>query len=134
MEIYTVTIPFRLPSCNTYINECRKNRYGAAKFKADLEEEIGIFLNKIPHLEKPVVIHFTWVEDNKRRDLDGICFGKKFILDAMVKKGILDNDNRKHVAGFTDSFEYGKEAKVFLEITEVGNENKKADETVGGGA
>ena len=28
-----VTIPFRLPSLNDYINESRKNKYGSAKFK-----------------------------------------------------------------------------------------------------
>lgn len=119
MSKYRAEILMKLPSCNTYINECRRNRYAAAKMKADVEEEIMYYLRDLPRFEKPVRIGFLWVENNKRRDLDGICFGKKFILDAMVKAGVISDDNRKVVTAFTDTFEYGKEAKVILEIEEV---------------
>lgn len=119
MAIYTVTIPMKLPSCNTYINECRKNRYAGAKMKASIEDEIISYIYDLPRFKKPVRIAFHWVESNKRRDLDGICFGKKFILDAMVKAQILSDDNRKCVTAFTDTFSYDKESKVILEIEEV---------------
>ena len=112
-------IPFRLPSLNNYINECRKNRYAGAKLKSEVEKDIGYFVSKLPKFEKPIKIHFLWVEPNKKRDLDGIAFGKKFILDSMVKHGVITDDNRKIVTGFTDSFTYDKEAKVILEIEEV---------------
>lgn len=113
------TIDMKLPSLNDYIRVCRCNKYQAAKYKADLEEKIGYFLAKMPRWSKPIKIHFTWVEGNKKRDLDNICFAKKFILDAMQKHGKLENDNRKHVTAFTDSFEYGDETKVILDIEEV---------------
>ena len=74
---------------------------------------------KMPKWSNPIRIHFTWIEGNKKRDLDNICFAKKFILDSMVKHGKLADDNRKHVTAFTDSFEYGDETKVILEIEEV---------------
>ena len=119
MAIYRVVIPFKLPSCNEYINECRRNKYAGAKMKKEIDKIIGYYLIKLPRFEKPVKIHFHWVEGNKRRDLDGICFAKKFILDAMVKKGKLTDDNRRCVTGFTDEFSYGKETKVILEIEEV---------------
>ena len=109
----------KLPSLNEYINECRRNKYAGAKMKKEIDKIIGYYLIKLPRFEKPVKIHFHWVEGNKRRDLDGICFAKKFILDAMVKKGKLTDDNRKYVTGFTDEFSYGKETKVILEIEEV---------------
>ena len=73
----------------------------------------------LPIFNKPIKINFTWVEANKKRDLDNICFGKKFILDALVKLGKLKDDNRKCVIGFTDNFEIGTEYKVILEIEEV---------------
>lgn len=117
-EKITCEIPMRLPSLNTYINECRKNRYAGAKFKSDLEDEISIFLARLPRFEKPIKIHFHWVEENHRRDLDNCSFAKKFILDAMVKMGVISNDNRKHVTAFTDTFSYAKESKVILEIEE----------------
>ena len=120
MEVCRVVIPLKLPSCNVYINECRKNKYAAAKMKSQIEFQIGLYLMKVPRYEKPVKIHFHWIEGNKRRDYDGICFGKKFILDALVKYGKLKDDNRKCVTAFTDSFEYSKDSsfKVILEIEE----------------
>lgn len=118
MGIYRVEIPFKLPSCNQYINECRRNKYAGAKMKKDIQEQIGIYIKQIPKIDKPVKINFTWVEDNKRRDLDGICFAKKFILDALVQAGVLADDNRKIVTNFTDSFEYADKSKVIVELEE----------------
>ena len=111
-------IPFRLPSLNQYINECRKNKYAGANMKKTVEKDIGYYINQLPKYEKPIKIHFTWVEENKRRDLDNVCFAKKFILDSMVKAGKLKDDNRNFVKGFKDDFEYGKQSKVILEIEE----------------
>ena len=112
-------IPLKLPSLNQYINECRKNRYAGANMKRNIEQDIGFYINTLPKYQKPIKIHFHWIEGNKKRDLDNVCFAKKFILDSMVKAGKLKDDNRNYVTGFTDTFEYGNETKVILEITEV---------------
>lgn len=111
-------IDMKLPSLNDYIRICRGNKFAAAKYKKQLEEQIRIFILNMPTFIKPIKIHFTWIEGTKRRDYDNICFAKKFILDAMVKYGKLQDDNRKFVYAFTDTFEYGKETKVKLEIEE----------------
>ena len=121
---YKCEIPMKLPSLNEYVNVCRTNAYMASKFKKDLERDIGIFIEKLPRFMNPVEIHFHWIEGNKRRDLDNICFAKKFILDAMVKEGKLKDDNRKCVTAFTDTFSYDTETKVILEIKEVHDEQK----------
>lgn len=117
-----IEIPMKLPSLNEYINACRKNKFAGANMKKKIEKDVGYFINLLPHFSKPIRINFTWIEANKRRDYDNICFAKKFILDAMQECGKLENDNRKWVTGFTDSFEYGKEYKVILEIEEVQDE------------
>lgn len=122
MGIYTTEIKLKLPSCNEYINACRYNKYAGAKMKKDIEENIRFYIKDLPSFNETVKINFKWYEGNKKRDLDGVCFGKKFILDALVKYGKLKDDNRKNVCGFTDSFYYGKEWKVVLEIEEVDNE------------
>lgn len=109
-------IPFKLPSCNEYINACRKNKYVGAKMKAETDELIGYYLKDLPTFEKPVKIIFNWYEGNNRRDLDGIAFSKKFILDAMVKCGKLQDDNRKCVYAFEDRFYQDKDYRVILEI------------------
>lgn len=116
MEIRKVEIPLKLPSCNTYIDECRKNRYAAAKMKRETEEMIGWFTKYLTPVEKTCIIHFTWIEKYMNRDCDGIAFGKKFILDEMVKQGILPNDNRKWVKGYTDTFKQGADYKVIVEV------------------
>ena len=108
----------KLPSLNEYVNVCRTNPYKASKFKKNLEEDIGMFIEKLPRFERPVRIHFHWIEGNKRRDFDNVAFAKKFILDSMVKHGKLKDDNRKCVTGFKDTFSYEKETRVVLEIEE----------------
>ena len=117
----TCEIPLKLPSLNEYIKECRKNRFAGAKMKNEVEESIGWYISQMPRFESPVEINFHWIEGNKKRDLDNICFAKKFILDAMVKAGKLKDDNRKCVTAFTDTFAYDKETKVILEVREAKN-------------
>lgn len=111
-------IKLKLPSLNEYINLCRADKYGAAAYKKKIEQQIALFTGRLPRFEKPVEIHFHWVEENKRRDYDNVCFAKKFILDALVKQGKLKDDNRKCVAAFRDTFGYGEKAEVILTIKE----------------
>lgn len=117
--MYKCEINMKLPSLNEYINACRKNRYAGAEMKKRIESNIAYFIAKLPRFERPIKIHFHWIEGNKRRDLDNVAFGKKFILDALVKCGKMKDDNRKCVTGFIDTFEYGPETKVILYIEEV---------------
>lgn len=87
--------------------------------KKEVESDIGWYINQLPQYKNSIKIHFLWIEENKKRDLDNVCFAKKFILDSLVKAGKLKDDNRNCVVGFTDNFEYGKTSKVILEIEEV---------------
>ena len=112
-------IPLKLPSANEYIRVCRTNPYIASDFKKKVEMEIGVYIRTLPMFTNPIKIHFHWIESNKRRDLDNVAFAKKFILDSMVKHGKLADDNRRFVTAFTDTFDYGPENKVILEIEEV---------------
>lgn len=112
-------IPYKFPSFNDYVRECRRNKFAGAKMKKDIENDIAIFIKSLPRFENPITIHFHWIEGTKRRDLDNICFAKKFILDALVKCGKLKDDNRNYVTAFTDTFGYGNNTKVILNIKEV---------------
>jgi Holliday junction resolvase RusA-like endonuclease len=118
MAIYRIEIPYKFPSFNEYVNECRKNKYAGGSMKKKIQKDISLFINRLPKYDKPIKIHFHWIEGNKRRDLDNVAYAKKFILDTLVACGKLENDNRNYVYAFTDSFEYGKETKVILEIEE----------------
>lgn len=105
----TLEIPYKFPSLNDYIRECRRNKYTGAKMKRQVQDDISWFIRRLPIFEEPVTVEFTWIEGNKKRDYDNVAFAKKFILDAMVECGKLKDDNRKFVRGFKDNFEHGKE-------------------------
>ena len=103
----TLIISGRLEGLNEYTEACRSNRYKGASIKKSAENFIKLHIRKqIPdvHFDAPVELHFRWYEPNKKRDLDNICFAKKFILDALVASGTIKTDGWSGVAGFTDEF------------------------------
>jgi Holliday junction resolvase RusA-like endonuclease len=84
---------------NTYINAERSNRFMAAKIK---REEMDRIMWQLPmmHYEKINLTIQAYVK-NKRKDPDNVYFFVKFLLDAMVKKGIIDNDGQKNIGSIT---------------------------------
>lgn len=112
--IASAEIKIKLPSLNEYIRVCRANKYEAAEFKRTVERQIGFYIDHLPVFMTPVRIDFTWIEETKRRDYDNVCAAKKFILDALVKYGKLQDDNRRNVCEFRDRFEYADAAAVRL--------------------
>lgn len=115
----------KLPSLNDYINVCRRNKYNGAKFKKDVEKLIALHIRNakikkvLTPTNKPIVVHFEWHERTKRRDADNIASAKKYILDAMQTSGIIPNDNRKFVKGFTDVIIDDKKDFVVVKIEEL---------------
>ena len=83
-----------------------------------MQNDISWHLIRVPRFTNPVWIHFHWIEENRKRDLDNIASAKKFILDTMVNMGILKNDSWRYIAGFNDTFEHGDSNKVILYIDE----------------
>ena len=136
---YKFTIPGTLPGLNEYINAERGNRYQAAKLKRQTEDMIVMCIwEQMPGVEisEPVHIEYTWYEPNKRRDKDNIAFAKKFVQDALVKAGVLENDGWQEIVSFEDRFGVDKvnpRVEVIIETVEKerekhGSEEKKAVE------
>ena len=122
MSKYKFEIDKRLMGLNEYTKYNRTNKYaGAGAKKKEQQYIIWCIKEQLGNLkiERPVVGNFIWIEENKRRDLDNICFAKKFILDALVQAGVLKDDNRRIVTNFRDNFEYAKESKVVVELEEL---------------
>lgn len=109
---YLLTIPGTLNNLNDYISAERTNRHKGAKMKADNGNIVAVAIRQCMRgvrIEKPVKMHYTWYEPNKRRDLDNISsFGRKVIQDILVQCGVLKDDGWKYVVGFSDRFEVDK--------------------------
>ena len=119
---YKFEINQKLPSLNEYTKACRTNKFIGAQMKQEVETQIWADIKqqlKGVKVEGSVRINFIWVEENKKRDLDNICFAKKFVLDALVKSNVLANDTQNYVIGFSDTFEYNRKGKVIVELEEI---------------
>ncbi len=74
-----------------------------ANFKKDIETVIGwaikqaLVMRTLKPVKKPCVIEIDWHEATKKRDADNVQSSQKFVLDAMVQNGILQNDSRRYV-------------------------------------
>ena len=120
---YVFIIQGKLNNLNDYTKACRTNRYIGAKMKDENEKVVIYYIQeqlKGVRIEKKVHISYKWIEANQKRDLDNIAFAKKFIQDALVQTGTLQNDGWKNIAGFDDSFEIDKEnPRIIVTIKEM---------------
>ncbi len=116
----TLIIDGQLAGLNEYTRACRGNKYVGAQMKKEAENLISWHIKeqlKGIHFDAPVRLAFRWFEPNRKRDLDNICFAKKFILDALVKNGIIKTDGWKGVIGFTDEFFTDKNPRIEVDIS-----------------
>lgn len=125
-------IPGKLPGLNDYIRACRGSRYGGAQMAKSAEKVIKAAAKpqlRGIHFNRPVVMHYTWVEPDRKRDKDNIAFAKKFIQDSLVQLDVLRNDGWKEIENFTDTFDVDPEnPRVEIEITEVEDDGQKRAE------
>ena len=122
--VYLLTIPGTLNNLNDYISAERTNRHKGARMKASNESIVVAAVWQCMRgirIDKPVFMEYTWVEKNRRRDLDNISsFGRKVIQDALVAAGVLKDDGWKYVVGFSDRFQVDKDnPRIEVKIREV---------------
>lgn len=112
------------PNLNDYIAAERNNRYKAAAMKRRYTENVAYCAKSQLGDYKPgkVLMHYTWYEPSRRRDMDNICaFGRKVIQDGLVMAKVLKNDGWNDIAGFTDSFAVDKHRpRIEVEFEEIG--------------
>lgn len=115
----------KLPSLNEYLSACNRGYYVGGKMKKQVDDMIGWYIiaavqcNTLYPTDRPITLRFRWHEKTKRRDPDNIVSAKKFILDALQKQGIIHNDSRAYIKGFTDEIIDAKKDFIEVEITEV---------------
>lgn len=126
----TLVIEGQLPNLNEYTRACRGSKYSGAEMKKGAEMIISAYIRnqlKGVHFDGTVELSFRWYEPNRKRDLDNICFAKKFILDALVSNGVIVADGWKGVRGFTDQFFVDAEnPRIEVDIRKWGNDSGKS--------
>ncbi|WP_407453518.1 RusA family crossover junction endodeoxyribonuclease [Methanobrevibacter sp.] len=117
------TIHGRLSSLNEYTLSCRANMYGANSLKKKNQKLIFEAIREAklkPITNYPVTLKITWYEPNKRRDIDNITFATKFIQDALVEMGMLEDDSQKYINGLEHQVLVDKEnPRIEVKIKEV---------------
>lgn len=104
------TIPFIPPSNNKFIG--RRNNWEYRKVKAEWEQLISWYCQekpKKPYKKAIVTITYTF-NDNRRRDPDN--YSGKFILDGLVKAGIIEDDSFDNIILILRKTKKGKEKTV----------------------
>jgi len=108
-----IVIESELPSLNEYVNSERSNRFAGANLKHKFTTICSVYtraaMNEGVEFSWPCQLRFVWYMKDKRKDPDNVAFAKKFVLDGFQQCGFLDNDNIKHITGFTDEFRIDKE-------------------------
>lgn len=102
----SIFFPYKFPSLNDYIAKERIHRQVAAKMKKEWTDLVTIEVKKrrLKPFNSSVAITFEWYEENAKRDPDNIIFAKKFLLDGIVKSGLLPNDSQKWILAFDESW------------------------------
>lgn len=108
METRKLIIHGRLDNLNDYTKACRTSPIVGNRMKGKNEDIItGYIMQQLSgvHFIGKTKLTFRWIEPNRNRDLDNVCFAKKFILDALVRNGVIETDGWRGVEGFTDKFD-----------------------------
>ncbi len=115
-----IEIPGRLPGLNEIIDAAKLSPYIYSKMKDRYTNIIAWTAKMMPKFEGKVDIKIKWIEPNGNRDPDNVAAGKKFILDGLVKSGIIKNDSSKYINSTYDIYEVDrKNPRIEIEINEV---------------
>ena len=105
---YKFTIDGRLDGQNDFIAANRTNPYKGNNMKRNNQQTVMWAIRqqlKKLKIEKPIHIHYKFIEKNRMRDKDNIAsFAMKVIQDALVQVEVIKNDGWREVESFSCTF------------------------------
>src|SRR5690625_3020649 len=102
------TIPGELPDMNKIIKASKSHYMAYSTLKKDYTALVQMSAGSLTKIEK-ADFEITWYCKNKRKDPDNVAGGGiKFLLDGLVKAGVLDNDGWKEVNSVKHIFKVDK--------------------------
>lgn len=105
---YKFTIDGRLDGQNDFIEANRTHPKAGNKMKQE-NQQVAMWairqqLKRLK-IEKPIHIHYKFIEKNRMRDKDNIAsFAMKVIQDALVQVKVIKNDGWREVESFSCTF------------------------------
>lgn len=121
MTSVSFSLDFQLPTLNEIIRTARGNKFAAAAQKkkyTDLVATEIIVQTDRPHFDA-ISLDITWIETKKKRDPDNVFAAAKFVCDGIVAAGIIDDDDRDHVASITHRIAVTDSRGVLVRIISV---------------
>lgn len=118
---YNITIPGELPSMNEIIDTSKSHYAKYSKMKKEHTDLVAwIAMTKIRKQLEKIDLDITWHCKDRMKDKDNIVAGVKFILDGLVKAGVIKGDGWKQVGDINHSFEVDKKnPRIEINIKEV---------------
>lgn len=75
------------------------------KVKRDYHKEVEEWVKMLPKFKSLTPKYTLFFKGNRKKDIDNYIFPvHKFLMDALVESGIIEDDNYDYVRGFTVSF------------------------------
>lgn len=102
--IQSFTIPGRLAGMNELLGGANTHRFVGSKIKREETERCKLAALILRPIKQPVRLTVAWFEPNRKRDIDNVAAGVKFILDGIVNAGKLPNDTREWVRQIMHEF------------------------------
>lgn len=113
-----IRLDIEYPSLNEYIQAERSNRYKGAKLKKDYTEATQMMVARYRGaVTRKADIHFEW-HTSRRVDPDNLDFARKFVLDGLVRAGVLIDDNQKYIGRLSSEVVKDKQGYVIVVIKE----------------
>ena len=124
--IYRFTIKGSLDGQNGFIEANRTHPKAGNRMKQDNQQIVVWSIRqqlKRLKIDKPINIHYKFIEKNRRRDKDNISsFAMKVIQDALVQAEVIKNDGWKEIKSFSCDFGVDKiNPRIEVAIVEVGD-------------
>lgn len=109
----SVFIPGPLPGMNEIIAAAKSGRgkgNAYSRMKKQWGEVVWAFAKsaRLARVEGPVSVRMCWREKDARRDIDNVAAAAKFVLDGLVKAGVIANDNQATVIALEHIFTVDK--------------------------
>lgn len=124
-QVFSFTIDKQLACLNEYTKTNRGNKYAGNTVKQVSTNICFIAANNALRVwkKKPCKtdlydLKITW-NTPTGHDADNVYFGIKFILDGLVKAGVIKDDKRKHIRHIANEIYTSKAYSVVVEFWKV---------------